>query len=288
MITIEEALKIILEETKMLGLESKDILSSLNYVIGEDIYSKDMLPFFDKSAMDGYAIRSEDSENYTTLKVKGIIKAGDYCSEELKAGEALKIMTGAALPPGADAVIEIEKVKIDGDNIVLADFPSKWSNVIRKGEEISIGDLAIETGKVIRAPEIGFLASLGYNNVQVYRKPTIAILITGDELVDICEKFTAGKIRNSNEYSLNALIQNIGAKPLSLGIVPDDKSIIKEKMIYAFENADIVISSGGASVGDYDFIEAALSGIGADIKFTEISIKPGKPVTFATYNNKLF
>lgn len=288
MITIENALKIILEETQTLGLEYKDILSSLNYILGENIHSKDTIPPFDKSAMDGYAVRSDDSNSYTTLKIKGIIKAGDYYSEELKAGEALKIMTGAALPPGADAVIEVEKVKVDGENLFLSSFPPKWNNVIRRGEEISIGDLAIAAGKIIRPPEIGFLASLGYANVAVYKKPTIAMLITGDELVDIHEELTEGKIRNCNEYSLNALIQNIGAKPLSLGMIPDDKTIIREKMIHAFNNADIVISSGGASVGDYDFIETVLKEIGADIKFTKVSIKPGKPITFATYNNKLF
>lgn len=288
MIPIADAMKIILEETKKLELETRNIESSLNYVLGEDIYSKDMLPPFDKSAMDGYAVRSEDVTNYSVLKIKGTIKAGDYYPEELKAGEALKIMTGAALPSGADAVVEIEKVKVEGDQLIPLYIPNKGNNVIKKGEEINVGELAITAGKVIRPTEIGFLASLGYKEIKVYKKPTVAIITTGDELVDIDEALTLGKIRNSNEYTLKALIQNAGAESLSFGIVQDDKTILKEKVLSALENADIIITSGGASVGDYDFVEDILKETGADIKFTSISIKPGKPITFATYNEKLF
>lgn len=293
MIDVDKALSIIDENTKELALEKRDIVSCLNKVLAEDIYSKDNLPPFDKSAMDGYAIKSEDTRNYNTEKVvefeiKGLIKAGDYCEEELKAGQAFKIMTGAPLPKGADAVIEIEKVEVEGNILKVSQEVSKDNNVIKLGEEIKVDELALNSGSNVRPVEIGLLASLGYSSVKVYKSPTIALIITGDELVDVDSKLEKGKIRNSNEYSLKALIKNLGAKALSLGVVADDKDTLTGKVKYALENADIVVSSGGASVGDYDFVDVVLKEIGADVKFNSVAIKPGKPVTFATYKEKLF
>lgn len=293
MIDVDSALKIIDENTKELDLEKKDILSCLNKVLAEDIYSQDNLPPFDKSAMDGYAIKSEDTRNYDTenviqFEIKGLIKAGDYCQDELERGQTFKIMTGAPLPKGADAVIEIEKVKAEGNILNISQVVSTGNNVIKFGEEIKVGELALNKGSNIRPVEIGLLASLGYSSAKVYKSPTVALIITGDELVDIDSKLERGKIRNSNEYSLKALIKNLGAEALSLGVVSDDKDKLKEKVKYALENADIVISSGGASVGDYDFIDDVLKEIGADVKFNSVAIKPGKPVTFATYKEKLF
>lgn len=293
MVDVDNALNIIDENTKELALEKKDILSCLNKVLAEDIYSQDNLPPFDKSAMDGYAIKSEDTKGGDTGKaiefeIKGLIRAGDYCEDELESGQAFKIMTGAPLPKGADAVIEIEKVKVEGNVLKVFQVVDKDNNIIKLGEEIKVGELALNKGSSIRPVEIGLLASLGYSSANVYKSPTIALIITGDELVDIDSKLEKGKIRNSNEYSLKALIKNIGAKTLSLGLVSDDKDSLMEKVKYALENADIVISSGGASVGDYDFVEDVLKEIGADVKFNSVAIKPGKPVTFATYKEKLY
>lgn len=293
MISIDNALNIVDENTKILGLEERDILSCLNKVLAEDIYSRDNLPPFDKSAMDGYAIKSEDTKNYTAeniikLDIKGSIKAGDYCEDELVSGQAFKIMTGAALPKGADAVIEIEKVKTEDNKLCISQIVNRYNNVIKFGDEIKSGDLALTKGTIIRPVEIGLLASLGYSSVKAYKSPVVALVITGDELVDIDSKLEKGKIRNSNEYSLKALIKNLNAEVLSLGIVSDDKDTLREKVKYALANADIVISSGGASVGDYDFVEDVLKELGADVKFNSVAIKPGKPVTFATLKEKLF
>ncbi|MCT8978641.1 molybdopterin molybdotransferase MoeA [Clostridium sp. CX1] len=293
MISVDDALNMIAENTEVLEAERVDIVHCLNKVLAEDIYSNDNLPPFDKSAMDGYAIRSEDTNNLSGesiigLEIIGVIKAGDYSKEELNTGQAFKIMTGAALPKGADGVIEIEKVKVKDNKVYISKEVSEGNNVIKLGEEIKKGNLALKKGKIIRPSEVGLLASLGYSSVKVYKSPKVALIITGDELVDIDSKLERGKIRNSNEYSLRALISNLEAEILSLGIVSDDKNTLKEKVNYALENADIVISSGGASVGDYDFIEEILKEIGADIKFNKVSIKPGKPVTFATYKEKLF
>jgi molybdopterin molybdotransferase len=293
LIHIKEAMRIIIEETKMLGMEDRSLMSSLNKVLAEDIYSNDNLPPFDKSAMDGFAVRSEDlaevsKANAVKLKVKRIIKAGDSGDAVLKRGEAYKIMTGAAVPGGADAVIKIEDVEADGQWVSISRPVKKGQNILKAGEEIKAGDLALTKGKTVRPAEIGLLASLGYTTVKTIKAPSIALLITGDELIDPGESLTPGKIRNCNEYSLKALIKNLNSEAVSYGIIKDDPDMIFEKMKEAFENADIVISSGGASVGDYDFVEKILKKIGADVKISAVAIKPGKPVIFATYNGKLF
>jgi len=290
MIDVLDAMKIINEEIKLLKPEKVYIVDCLNRVLSEDILSFDNLPPFDKSAMDGYAIRSCDTQNKENilLKIKSIIKAGDFCAESLKENEAYKIMTGAMMPKGADAVIQIEKVIAESDNLYISEEVKKGNNIIKLGEEISNGDIALKKGTLIRPPEIGLLASLGYEFLNVYKTPTIGIIITGDELIDINCKLEKGKIRNSNEYSLKALIKSANAEIFSVGIVKDDRLALKEKIMLAFEKSDIVISSGGASVGDYDFVKDILREIKADIKFTSIAIKPGKPTAFAVYNGKFF
>lgn len=290
MIEVLEAKKIINQEVKLLNSENKYIMDSLNRVLSEDIYAKDNLPPFDKSAMDGYAIRSCDTQNKekVVLKIKSLIKAGDYCDKILKENETYKIMTGAMLPQGADAVIEIEKVNVKSENLYISEEVKKGNNIIKFGEEILKGDVPLKKGTLIRAPEIGFLASLGYEFLNVYKAPTVGIVTTGDELIDINCEIQKGKIRNSNEYSLKALIKSANAEVFSVGIVKDDRQILKEKILLALEKSDIVVSSGGASVGDYDFVKDVLNEIGANIRFTSVAIKPGKPITFAVYNRKLF
>lgn len=290
MIEVWEAKKIIDLEIKLLNSEKKYILDSLNRVLSEDIYAHDNLPPFDKSAMDGFAIRSCDTQNKgkVLLKIKSLIKAGDFCDQTLQENETYKIMTGAMLPRGADAVIEIEKVKVENENLHIFEEVKKGNNIIKLGEEILKGDVPLKRGTFIRAPEIGFLASLGYEFLNVYKAPIIGIVTTGDELIDINHEIQKGKIRNSNEYSLKALIKSANAEAFSVGIVKDDRQVLKEKILLALDKSDIVVSSGGASVGDYDFVKDVLNEIGADIKFTSVAIKPGKPITFAVYNGKLF
>jgi molybdopterin molybdotransferase len=293
LISIEEALKIVLKETLTLGMETVSILSSMGKVLAEDIYSKDNLPPFDKSAMDGYAIKSKDTEMCRSsieanLKVVGVIRAGDFSKYELKSGEAMKIMTGAPVPKGADAVVQKEIVEVLGEEITISDFIDINNNILKVGEEIKVGELALPKGKLIRPAEIGLFASLGYSKVKVFKSPKVVLLTTGDELVDINEDLPPGKIRNCNEYSLSALIKVLDAEVISFGVIKDDEEVLLNKMKEAFKQGDIVISSGGVSVGDYDFVESNLKKLEADIKFTSVAVKPGKPVTFATYKNKLF
>lgn len=293
MISFKEAQNIIFLNTEILPLEERDIVKCNDRVLGENIYSKDNLPPFNKSAMDGYAIKSEDTENasnenMTELKIKKTIKAGECSTEVLEHGEAFKIMTGAPVPNNADSVIEIEKVKVKNNKIYINEKVKKDTNIIKLGEEIRVEELALNKGIVLRPSEIGLLASLGHEKVKVHKSPIVALIITGDELVDVNSQLSMGKIRNCNEYALIPLIEKAGAKVISLGIVSDDKNILCEKINFALNEADIVITSGGVSVGDYDFIEEILGDIGADIKFNKVAIKPGKPVTFATYKEKLF
>lgn len=293
MITIEEALEIVLKETKVLGFETVNILNSLNKVLAEDIYSKDNLPPFDKSAMDGYAIISDDTENASEenpvkLKIKGTIKAGDFYEGQLKCGESLKIMTGAPIPNGADAVIQIENVEADNEEVAIFNPVKKNRNILNLGEEIRKGDIALLSGMTIRPSEIGLMASLGFNSVKVVKVPKIIIITTGDELIDVNEELTSGKIRDCNGYSLMALGKNLQADVKFYGIVRDDMSLLFKKMKDAFEEGDIIITSGGVSAGDYDFVENCLKELGADIKFSSVAIKPGKPFTFAKCKDKLF
>lgn len=293
MISKDEALNIVLEETSLGNTEEKYILDSLSKVLSEDIYSKDSLPPFDKAAMDGYAIKSDETikaleEVPAEFNIIGTIKAGDFYKEELKSGEALKIMTGAPLPKGADAIIQIENVKTHGNNLFVYEKVEKYKNVIKLGEEIHSGKIALTKGTLIRPFEIGLLASLGYSKIHVYKSPVISLIITGDELVDIEGELKEGKIRNSNEYALTALINSIGLKVLSFGLVKDDKEALKEKVLEALKVSDIVITSGGASKGDYDFVEDVLMELGAEIRFNSVAIKPGKPVSFAKLQDKLF
>lgn len=293
MIKVDDALENILKETKFLEPENIDLLSSLNRVLAENIYSRDNLPPFNKSAMDGYAIKSQETiiatkDSPSQFLVQGVIKAGDYYSGRLERGQALKIMTGAPLPAGADAVLEIEKIEKKDNQIFIYQKVEPGTNIIKLGEEISEGQLALSKGQIIRPAEIGLLASLGYKSIKVYGRPKVALLITGDELINIEEQLTRGKIRNSNEYSLHALVIGAGAEAISFGIIPDNIDILREKLRLAFEQADLVISTGGVSAGDYDFIKDVLVQIGAQIKFSSVAIKPGKPLTFATYNGKTF
>lgn len=292
MININDAINIIIESTENISFEYKEIKSCSNKVLGEDIYANDNLPPFNKSAMDGYAVKSQDTfhinkGNKVGLDIKKTIKAGEWCEDILKTGQAFKIMTGAPLPKGADSVIKIEKTKEKNNIVYIENKVKPWENVIKLGEEIKALDIALKKGDLIRTGEIGLLASLGYKSVKVYKSPVIALIITGDELVDIESKLEKGKIRNSNEYTLTALIENSGAKAISFGIIADNRTLIFEKVKLALEKADIIITSGGVSVGEYDFVEEILIDIGANIKFNSVAIKPGKPITFATYNEKL-
>jgi len=293
MIQVEEARSIILDQAHPAKTETISISCCLHRVLGQDIIARDNLPPFDKSAMDGYAIRSADTtsaseEKPLELMIQGIQKAGDSTEAPLQPGKVFKIMTGAPIPRGADSVIEFEKVEQVQKSIFLSKHILVGNNIIKQGEEIRSREVALEKGSLIRPAEVGVLASLGYQKLEVYQNPVVALISTGDELVDITSDIGDGKIRDSNQYLLTALLQEQGADVYPIGIVKDQQQSLVKHIQSAFEKADIVITSGGVSVGDYDFVQSALEQIGAQILFQSVAMKPGKPVVFARYQNKLF
>jgi molybdopterin molybdotransferase len=286
MTTVEEALNRILGSITPLSLEKTDILNSLGRVLGEDIFADMDIPPKNNSAMDGYALRWEDTsgaskENPITLAVIEDIPAGHIPGKTVSSGETSRIMTGAHIPPGADAVVKVEETEKTGTRVKIFSEATKGQNIRFAGEDVKDGELVISSGAVIRPGEIGMMSSLGRSFINVYQKPIVAILATGDELVDIDEKVSSGKIRSSNSYSIAAQVIECGGIPLQIGIAKD----VREDLIAKFRaamRADIIISSGGVSVGDYDLVKDIMKEVGNKVEFWRVAMRPGRPLAFGT------
>ncbi|HMK52162.1 MAG TPA: gephyrin-like molybdotransferase Glp [Thermodesulfobacteriota bacterium] len=290
MISFDEALNNILSHIAPLGFEKVPLLQSLGRVIGEDAFAKWDIPPFDNSAMDGYALRFEDVEKASPdhparLEVIEDLPAGSLSKKTIGRGQAIRIMTGAPIPKGADAVIPVEDTK-KGDGFVSIFKNALLGENIRKaGEDVRKGDRIISRGDIIRPAEVGMLASVGRSSVSVYQKPLVAILCTGDELVDVDENLEEGKIISSNSYTLAAQVEDCGAVPVQLGIAKDRKEEIEKKLRQGIR-ADVLISSAGVSVGDYDFVKDVLGDLGMKMAFWQVAMKPGKPLAFGTIQGK--
>ncbi len=289
MISVEEALDKVLSYFSVLNAEEKPILECLGQVLDEDVYSAIDVPPRDNSAMDGYAVRAEDVDGATTtspvyLNVIGEVKAGDLPKEEVRTNTALRIMTGAPLPDGADSVVQFEHT----DETPHHERPpfkigvlypvTKGKNVRRAGEDIATGQLVVNKGTVLRPSEIGVLASLGKETIRVIRRPVIAILATGDELIELGQPLPAGKIYNSNSFSAAAQVLRYGGIPQVLGIARDRVKDIEDKISEAL-TADMLITSGGVSMGNYDLVKDVLAKQG-EVSFWTVRMKPGKPLAF--------
>lgn len=290
MISVEEALGLILENIREIGFEKVDIKEALGRVIAEDVYARRNIPPWDNSAMDGYAVRVDDvegasKENPAVLKVIESLPAGYISENRLNPGEAIKIMTGAPMPNGADAVVMAEYTEKDGGKVRIFKRPEKGDHIRRAGEDVKDGQLVIKKGQLIRPSEIGMLASMARSIVSVYQRPRVAILATGDELVDLDEEICGAKIINSNTYAVGAQIQECGALPILLGIARDRQDELEEKLRLSM-NADIIITSGGVSVGDYDHVKDVVKGLGGDLRLWKVAIKPGKPLAFSVLNGR--
>lgn len=290
MISVEEALGLILENIREIGFEKVDIKEALGRVIAEDVYARRNIPPWDNSAMDGYAVRVDDvegasKENPAVLKVIESLPAGYISENRLNHGEAIKIMTGAPMPNGADAVVMAEYTEKDGGKVRIFKRPEKGDHIRRAGEDVKDGQLVIKKGQLIRPSEIGMLASMARSIVSVYQRPRVAILATGDELVDLDEEICGAKIINSNTYAVGAQIQECGALPILLGIARDRQDELEEKLRLSM-NADIIITSGGVSVGDYDHVKDVVKGLGGDLRLWKVAIKPGKPLAFSMLNGR--
>jgi molybdopterin molybdotransferase len=291
MLSVSETEKIILDLVKPFDPEiDSEILplsKLLNRILAEDISSELDFPHWDNSAMDGYALRYADLENLQELKLAialDEIPAGVAIAELLKQGECVRIFTGGLLPVGADTIIMQEDTERIDNFLYLKVKPTQGEYVRRKGEFIQAGITLIRAGTRLGAPEIGALASARCQTVKVYRQPKIAIISTGNELVslDSSQPIKLGQIIDSNLYALSTLIEQSGAIAIPFGAVYDHKLELESIMQQAIAAADIVISTGGVSVGDYDYIEEILEKMGADIHVRSVAIKPGKPLTVAS------
>ncbi len=290
MISFEEALDNILSHIQPLGLERVPLLESLGGVIGEDVFARRDIPPLDNSAMDGYALRFEDvqkaSENHPVrLEVIEDLPAGFIAKRTVGRGQAIRIMTGAPIPKGADTVIPVEDTKKEDGFVLIYKVIPLGENIRKAGEDVRKGDRIISKGDIILPAGVGMLASVGRSSVSVYQKPLVAILCTGDELVDVDETLEEGKIISSNSYTLAAQVKDCGGVPVQLGIAKDRKEEIREKLRQGIR-ADVLISSAGVSVGDYDFVKDVLGELGMQMAFWQVAMKPGKPLAFGTIQGK--
>lgn len=283
MIAVEEAIHLILDQIHPLGRERLNILQSLGRVLGEDIIARRHIPPWDNSAMDGYAVRWQDIQKASlkkgvVLTVLADLPAGRVFTGEVGPGEAVRIMTGAPLPRGADTVVQVEETKKFDDTVRIFARPEKGKNIRRAGEDVKAGERVLEEGTVLRPAHIGLLASLQRSIVSVYEVPRVAILSTGDELLEIDEPWEEGKIVNSNSYSLTAQALECGALPLQLGIARDRPGDLAAKIQQGLV-ADILVTSGGVSVGDYDLVKGMLEELGK-MNFWKVAMRPGQPLAF--------
>jgi molybdopterin molybdotransferase len=290
MITVEVALEKILYHIQPLGFEKVPILEALGRVIGEDIYAKRDIPPLDNSGMDGYVMRWEDIQSASDhhpirLEVVEDLPAGSIPTKTLGRGQAFRIMTGAPIPKGADTVIPVEDTKQEDRFVSIFKVVPPGRHIRKAGEDVKKGERVISVGDLIRPAEIGMLASLGRSFVSVYQRPLVAILCTGDELVDVDESLDEVKIVSSNSYTLAAQVKDCGAIPIQLGIAKDRKEEIKEKLLQGLR-ADVLISSAGISVGDYDFVKDVLNDLGMEMVFWKVAMKPGKPLAFGRIGGK--
>ncbi|MFO7570665.1 MAG: molybdopterin molybdotransferase MoeA [Smithellaceae bacterium] len=289
MISVNQARETILHTCRPLGLEKVDILEAAGRVIGEDLFAPRDIPSAANSAMDGYAIRFADTKGATVakpveLKVIETIAAGSLATKTVRAGQAARIMTGAVVPKGADAVIRREDTVEKGKTVFIQVAASSGQDIRFAGEDVKKNERVIAAGSVLRPGHIGMLASLGKAFVPVYSRPRVAILSTGDELVDIEAYPAPGKIVNSNSYALAALVRACGGIPVLSGIIRDTK----EDLACAFQTArraDVILSSGGVSMGDFDFVKDVMGDIGNAMHFWQVAMRPGKPLAFGAIDD---
>lgn len=281
-IPVERALAIVLEETPTLPAEQVALSEALGRVLAEDVRCDVDLPPFDRSAMDGYALRAEDTVHAPViLAVAGQIRAGQYPERPLDPGTALQVMTGAPVPPGATAVQPVEKARVldGGRRVEILSAVEPGAHVARRGSEARAGDQVLAGGVTIDPAAIAVLASAGKGRVSVGRRPRACVLVTGDELVDVWETPSGGRIRNSNGYAIEAQARWAGADVRSLGTVPDQAESIATALREGFA-ADVLVISGGVSVGAYDLVEDVLARFDVKLLFDKVAIKPGAPLVF--------
>ena len=291
MIDYAEAVRRVIARAKPLTAESVRLAGSLGRVLARNIKAGAPIPPFDKAAMDGYAVRAEDTrppagDRAAELAVVEDLPAGRVGRSAVGSGRAVRIMTGAPLPRGADAVVMVEDTKKSGNKVRIFRAAAPGDNIGRAGEDLRKGDLVLKKGDLIGPAEVGMLAALGLDSVRVIRRPKVSVVATGDEIVEPGEKAGPGRIWNANGYSLLSLALQAGADASYLGIARDRNSRLKLKLRMSGE-ADVVVVSGGVSVGDYDLVKDELRDLGVRPVFWRVRIKPGKPTFFGVRGGQL-
>jgi molybdopterin molybdotransferase len=285
MLSVEKAAELLLSYFRILEPETVPVLQSLGRVLAEDVHADHDIPPHANTAMDGYALLAADTTGASAeapkrLRIIGDLAAGYVSQTEVKHGTAIRIMTGAPIPPGADAVIPFEETQRDGDWVNVHEQVPVAANVRSAGEDVRKGALVLRTGSRIRPQEVGMLATLGHNQVLVIRRPRVAILATGDEVVEVDAPLLPGQIRNSNSYSNAAQVMAAGGVPIMLGIAHDQVEELTAKIRSGLtQRVDLFLTSGGVSVGDFDVVKQVLAAEG-EMTFWRVRMKPGKPLAF--------
>ncbi len=282
MIPLAEAQQVVIDRCGPLRTVRLPLVDALGHVTTGAVVATEAVPAFDNTAMDGYAVRSADTAAApVTLDVVGTLAAGGVPTASVGAGQAIRIMTGAPIPPGADAVIKVERTRaLDGGDRVVAEVSVPVGNHVRTaGEDLEVGKVVFEPGEVLQPAHLGVLAGLGIHAVEVVRRPRVGVMSTGDELVDGSEPLSLGQVRDSNRYSLLSLVCQTGLEGVDLGMVRDDPETIRTTIARGVETCDAVLTSGGVSMGDYDCVKVVLDEMG-EMSWMQVAIKPAKPFAF--------
>ena len=283
-VRVAEAQEMVLGCVQPVGVEKVALVEALHRVTAEEVVAQRHIPLHDNSAMDGYAVRHSDvaaaaPEHPVGLAVLEILPAGKTPQHRITPGTAIKIMTGAPLPEGADTVVQVEHTDGSDTQVQIYRAPRLGSNLRRRGEDIRTGECVLPAHTLLRPAELGVLASVGQAQVLVYQRPRVAILATGDEIIDPGEPDTRGKIINSNSYTLAGQIVEAGGMPVLLGVAPDNRAIISQRLASGLR-ADVLITSGGVSVGSFDYVRECLEAFGFAMRFGTVAVRPGSPATF--------
>jgi molybdopterin molybdotransferase len=284
MISVAEAIQIVRQQTRTLPTEQVALQHALSRILAEDIVADSDLPPFDRSQMDGYAVRAEDAQSTPVrLRIVGESAAGRGWHSQLEEGQAVRIMTGAPVPAGADSVQQVElahELK-DGTVVELLESVEPGRSVVKRGAEIQAGETVLSAGTTVNAAMMAVLAAFGYATVPVFRRPRVAVLATGTELVAVDQKPGQDQIRDSNNYSIAAYAELAGAVIERLPLTGDETFLLKRQIAEAAEHCDLIVTSGGVSMGVYDLTKAALKELNAEVFFERVSLRPGKPTVFS-------